>query len=110
MKAKKMSRRQWFWIIGFFVLEVVGLLWVGRDLLVRLSSEKSGNLYVDPQVRFIMQVDPNWEEVETDEPMVQKQVNSQAGNLPAAVVMDDSNDYQSDRINEGLVSTWMHEK
>jgi len=59
------KRKLWFWIIGGFVLLIVGLFVGGLGILGRLPWQ-SGNLYGDPQGRFTMEIDPSWEQIETD--------------------------------------------
>jgi CubicO group peptidase (beta-lactamase class C family) len=51
------KRKLWFWIIGGVVLLIAGLFAAGM---------LGGDLYEDPQGRFTMEVDPSWEQVETD--------------------------------------------
>ena len=51
------KRKLWFWIIGGVVLLILGLFAAGM---------LGGDLYEDPQGRFTMEVDPSWEQVETD--------------------------------------------
>ena len=48
-----------------FVLLIAGLFVGGLGILGRLPWQ-SGDLYEDPQGRFTMEVDPSWEQVETD--------------------------------------------
>ena len=59
------KRKVWFWIVGGFVLLIVVILVGGMGVLGRLPWQR-GDLYEDPQGRFSMEVDPSWEQVETD--------------------------------------------
>ena len=59
------KRKLWFWIVGGGVLLIAGLFVGGLGLLGRLPWQ-GGDLYEDPQGRFTMEVDPSWEQVETD--------------------------------------------
>ena len=59
------KRKLWFWIIGVVVLLIAGLFVGGLGMFGRLPWQ-SGDLYEDPQGRFTMEVDPSWEQVETD--------------------------------------------
>jgi CubicO group peptidase (beta-lactamase class C family) len=62
------KRKLWFWTIGVVVLLIIGVFVGG--MLGRLPWQ-TGDLYEDPQGRFTMQVDPSWEQVETDGPYTQ---------------------------------------
>jgi hypothetical protein len=55
------KRTLWFWIVGGLALLIAGL-GVGRSGIFG----QSGELYIDPQGRFTMQIDPSWEQVGTD--------------------------------------------
>ncbi|RPI26696.1 MAG: class C beta-lactamase-related serine hydrolase [Chloroflexota bacterium] len=59
------KRKVWFWVIGVAVFLIGGLTvgWFGMS--GRLPWQ-GGDLYEDPQGRFTMEVDPSWEQVETD--------------------------------------------
>jgi CubicO group peptidase (beta-lactamase class C family) len=57
-------RRRWFWIIVGTIL-IAGLILGGLSISGRLFGQR-GDLYEDPQGRFTMEVDPSWEEIETD--------------------------------------------
>ena len=59
------KRKVWFWIIGGFVILVAGVIVTGLGILGRLPWQ-GGDLYQDPQGRFTMEIDPSWEQVETD--------------------------------------------
>jgi len=59
------KRKVWIWIAGGVVLLIAGLFVGGLGIVGRLPWQ-SGDLYEDPQGRFTMQVDPSWEQVETD--------------------------------------------
>src|SRR5512139_1340210 len=59
------TRRVWLWIVGGVVL-VIAVLVVGVRVMFGRSPSQSSELYEDPQGRFTMQVDPSWEQVETD--------------------------------------------
>ena len=59
------KRKGWFWELGVVVLLIAGLFVGGLGMLGRLPWQ-SGDLYEDPQGRFTMEVDPSWEQVETD--------------------------------------------
>jgi CubicO group peptidase (beta-lactamase class C family) len=59
------KRNVWFWIAGGLVLLIAVLFVGGLGILGRLPWQ-GGDLYEDPQGRFTMQVDPSWEQVETD--------------------------------------------
>jgi CubicO group peptidase (beta-lactamase class C family) len=75
-----MNRRKvWFWLAGGVIL-IAGLVVGGLVMFNRLTGQ-SGNLYEDPQGRFSMQVDPGWEQVETDGPYAQFKVPDPALNL-----------------------------
>jgi CubicO group peptidase (beta-lactamase class C family) len=63
--VKKTPQKRWFWITGVFVLLIAGLVVGGLGLFGRLPWQ-GGDLYEDPQGRFTMEVDPSWEQVETD--------------------------------------------
>jgi CubicO group peptidase (beta-lactamase class C family) len=63
--AKGTPQKRWFWITGVFVLLIAGIVVGGLGLFGRLPWQ-GGDLYEDPQGRFTMQVDPSWEQVETD--------------------------------------------
>jgi CubicO group peptidase (beta-lactamase class C family) len=52
-------------IVGGLVLVIAGLVVGGLVMSGRLPSQ-SGDIYEDPQGRFTMEVDPSWEQVETD--------------------------------------------
>ena len=60
-----MSKKRWVWMIGGIALLVVGLF-VGGLSLFGLLPWQSGIRYEDPQGRFRMQIDPGWEQIETD--------------------------------------------
>ena len=55
---------------GGIVLLIAGVI-VGGLGLFSLLPWQSGDLYEDPQGRFTMQLDPGWEQVETDGPYTQ---------------------------------------
>jgi CubicO group peptidase (beta-lactamase class C family) len=59
------ARKRWILIIGGAALLIAGLLVAGLSTLGFLPWQR-GNLYKDPQGRFSMEVDPSWEQVETD--------------------------------------------
>jgi CubicO group peptidase (beta-lactamase class C family) len=65
MKAKRTPRKRWFWITGMFVLLIAGVTVGGLGMLGRLPWQ-GGDLYEDPQGRFTVEIDPSWEQVETD--------------------------------------------
>ncbi len=60
------KRKAWFWIIAGVALLIVVVFVGGMGLLGRLPWQ-SGDIYEDQLGRFTMQVDPSWEQVETDE-------------------------------------------
>jgi len=59
------KRKVWVVIVGVIVI-LIAVLAVGGLSLLGLLPWQHGDLYEDPQGRFSMQVDPSWEEVETD--------------------------------------------
>jgi CubicO group peptidase (beta-lactamase class C family) len=59
------KRKRWLWIVGGFVLLIAGLF-VGGLGMLGLLPWQGGDLYEDPQGRFTMEIDPSWEQVETD--------------------------------------------
>lgn len=59
------KQKVWVWIIGGTVLLIASLI-VGGLSMFNLLPWQRGDLYEDPQGRFTMQVDPNWEQVATD--------------------------------------------
>jgi CubicO group peptidase (beta-lactamase class C family) len=59
------KRKVWLRIVGGVVIVIAVLFVAGLGMLGRLPWQ-SGDLYEDPQGRFTMQVDPSWEQVETD--------------------------------------------
>jgi len=61
MKKQKVR----YWIFGVGILFLAGLL-VGGLGRFDLLPWQQGELYADPQGRFTMEVDPSWEQVETD--------------------------------------------
>jgi len=67
------KRKVWFWIIGGAALLIAVLFVGGLGVLGRLPWQ-GGDLYEDPQGRFTMEVDPSWEQVETDGPYAQFKV------------------------------------
>ncbi len=64
------KRKLWLWIVGGFVLLVAGVFVGVLGILGRLPWQ-GGDLYQDPQGRFTMEIDPSWEQVETDGPYTQ---------------------------------------
>lgn len=61
-----MATKKRFLIIGILVLMIAG--WIaGGWYRYGHSSAQSGVLYEDPQGRFSMEIEPTWEQVETDE-------------------------------------------
>lgn len=64
------KRNVWVWSVGGFVLLIAAIFvgWLG--ILGRLPWQ-GGELYADPQGRFSMEVDPSWEQVETDGSYIQ---------------------------------------
>ena len=59
------KRKVWLWIAGVAVLLIAGLT-VGGLGILGLLPWQGGDLYEDPQGRFTMEIDPSWEQVETD--------------------------------------------
>ena len=59
------KQKTWYWIFGGGIFFLTGLL-VGGLGLFGLLPWQNGDLYEDPQGRFTMEVDPSWEQVETD--------------------------------------------
>jgi CubicO group peptidase (beta-lactamase class C family) len=59
------KRNARYWIIGGIVVLIVGLLVAGLSFLDLLPGQ-GGEVYEDPQGRFTVEVDPAWEQVETD--------------------------------------------
>ena len=60
-----MTTKKRFLIIGILVLMVAGLI-AGGWYRLGHSSAQSVALYEDPQGRFSMEIEPTWEQVETD--------------------------------------------
>lgn len=60
-----MNKKMKFWIIGILVILAAGLI-IGGLFRFGHSSAQSGVLYEDPQGRFSMEIEPTWEQVETD--------------------------------------------
>jgi len=69
-----------YWIIGGIVVLIAGLV-VGGLNIFGLLPWQGGDLYEDPQGRFTMEVDPSWEEVETDGRYTQFKVADPAMNM-----------------------------
>jgi len=69
-----------YWIIGGIVVLIAGLV-VGGLGMFGLLPWQGGDLYEDPQGRFTMEVDPSWEEVETDGRYTQFKVADPAMNM-----------------------------
>lgn len=59
------KRKVWIWIVGGFLLLIAGVFVGALGILGRLPWQR-GDLYEDPQGRFTMEIDPSWEQVETD--------------------------------------------
>jgi len=59
------QRKVWLWIAGVIVLVIAGAIVGGLGMSGRFSGQE-GDLYKDPQRRFTMEVDPSWEQVQTD--------------------------------------------
>ena len=59
------ERKVWIWIAGGLVLLIAGAF-VGGMGLFGLLPWQGGELYEDPQGRFTIEIDPSWEQVETD--------------------------------------------
>ncbi len=74
------KRKVWYWIVGVVVLVIAGLVVGGLGFLGRLPWQK-GDLYQDPQGRFTMQVDPTWEQVETDGSYTQFKLSDPPANI-----------------------------
>lgn len=79
------KRSVWLWIIGGAGILIAGLVvgWLG--ILGRLPWQSS-DLYEDPQGRFTMEIDPNWEKVETDGPYAQFKLPDPPVNLYMLVI------------------------
>jgi hypothetical protein len=60
-----MKKKNRFLKIGILAILIVGLA-VGGFIRFGRSSARSGVLYEDPQGRFSMEIEPTWEQVETD--------------------------------------------
>jgi hypothetical protein len=58
------KRKATIWAIGGIGLLIAGLF--GGMSLFGLLPWQGGELYEDPQGRFTMQIDPSWEQVDTD--------------------------------------------
>jgi CubicO group peptidase (beta-lactamase class C family) len=67
------KRKIWIWIVGVAVVLIIGLTVGGLGMLGRLPWQ-GGDLYEDPQGRFSMEVDPSWEQVETEASFTQFKV------------------------------------
>jgi CubicO group peptidase (beta-lactamase class C family) len=74
------KRKAWVWIAGGFILLIAIVVVGGLGLLGRLPWQ-GGDLYEDPQGRFTMQVDPSWEQVETDESYTQFKLPDPPANI-----------------------------
>ena len=59
------KRKVWYWIGGGLVLLIAGVFVAGLGVLGLLPWQR-GDLYKDPQGRFTMEVDPSWQQVESD--------------------------------------------
>jgi CubicO group peptidase (beta-lactamase class C family) len=59
------KRKVWLWIVGVVVLLMVGVVVGGMGILGLLPWQR-GDVYKDPQGRFTMEIDPGWQQVETD--------------------------------------------
>lgn len=59
------KRRVWFWIAGGLVVLLAFVFVGGLGIMGRLPWQ-GGDLFEDPQGRFTMEIDPSWEQVETD--------------------------------------------
>jgi CubicO group peptidase (beta-lactamase class C family) len=76
-----MNRRKVrLWTIGGAGLLITGLL-VGALGMFGVLPRQGGSLYEDPQGRFTMEVDPSWEQVETDKPYAQFRIIEPPMNL-----------------------------
>jgi D-alanyl-D-alanine carboxypeptidase len=66
MEMNKMNKRKvWLLILGGIILLIAGAF-VGGLSISGLLPWQSGNLYKDPQGRFTMKIDNDWEQVKTD--------------------------------------------
>jgi len=59
------KRKVWLWIAGVVVLLIAGAFVGGLGMLGMLPWQR-GNVFEDPQGRFTIEIDPSWEQVETD--------------------------------------------
>lgn len=74
------KRKVWFWMLGGLAILVAGIFVGVLGLSGRLPWQ-GGDLYADPQGRFTMQVDPSWEQVQTDAPYTQFKIAEPPLNL-----------------------------
>lgn len=73
------KQKVWLWIVGGLVLLIAGVF-AGLGIFGRLPWQR-GELYEDPQGRFTMEIDPSWEQVETDGPYTQFRVPNPPVNI-----------------------------
>ena len=59
------KRKVWLWIVGVVVLLIAGGFVGGLGILGMLPWQR-GDVYEDPQGRYTIEIDPSWEQVETD--------------------------------------------
>jgi len=73
------TRKFWIWgIVGFILF--AGLIVGGLALFGRLPWQ-SGDLYADPLGRFTVEVDPSWEQIQTDGSYAQFKVSDPPVNM-----------------------------
>jgi CubicO group peptidase (beta-lactamase class C family) len=74
------KRKVLYWIVGVVVLLIAGAFVGGLGMLGMLPWQR-GDVYEDPQGRFTIEIDPSWEQVETDGSYTQFKVPEPPVNL-----------------------------